>query len=62
MSQPKCEKFEDIANVRDLPENENVSPDMRFERYENVSVDQRLLMHKKEDFGKRRGAGTKPVN
>ena len=62
MSQPKCEKFEDIANVRDLPENENVSPDMRFERYENVSVDQRLLMHEKEDFGKRRGAGTKPVH
>ena len=33
-----------------------------FERYENVSVDQRLLMHEKEDFGKPAGAGTEPVH
>ena len=33
-----------------------------FERYENVSVGQRLLMHEKEDFGKPAGAGTEPVH
>ena len=55
-------KFEDIADVRDSPENENVSPDMRFELYKNVSVDQRILMHEEEDFEKPAGGGTEPVH
>ena len=33
-----------------------------FKRYENVSVDHRLLMHKKEYFEKPAGAGTEPVH
>ena len=62
MSQPKCEELEDIANVRDLPKTKAYRQICVFERYENVSVNQRLLMHEKEDFGKRRGTGTEPVH